>query len=262
MKNLILVTAIVLIGVSCTYYDHEFPYDFENVSELIELDDKMDEISGLFYKNDSILYAVKDEEGEIFEVNLKTNKHSKIADFKKKGDFEGIAKSGNSFFVLKSDGDIYKVNYSGTEKYTFPDDEKGFEFEGLTVDKEERNLYVSCKQHGKKNKNDKVFVYSFSLSNMKYQKKPFLILQKNVIHKNFKPSGIAMSPYGNLFLISAISNTIVEVTKSGDVVNKAQLPLLIYNQIEGICFDLKGNLFLSSEKGEQDHAKIIRLNKN
>jgi len=252
---------IAIICISCTYYDNTFPYDFENVTELIELDGKMQEVSGLFYKNDKTLYAVKDEEGEIFEVNLESGEHKKIIDFKKEGDFEGIAKAGKHFYALKSDGDVYKIEDGSDDKFTFSSDKKGWEFEGLTVDAKGKNLLVACKNHGDKDKNDKIYIYPFSIGKKEYLKKEAIVIDKKDIHENFKTSAISLAPNGNLFIVSAISFTIAEINMEGKVIQKAQLPFLMYNQVEGMCFDKAGNLFLASEKGDQDRAKIIKLNK-
>lgn len=263
MKNTLILFLIALQGYACTWYDHTFPYDFENVSALVELNHKMDEISGLFYKNDSTLYIVKDEEGEVFELDLTSGEHNKIFDFKKAGDFEGIAVAKDVFYILKSDGDIYKVTRDGSsEKFTFFDDDDDFEFEGLTYSEQRNSLIVACKNHGKKSKNDEAFLYEFALDKYKYLEKPLFTLKKKDIHENFKPSGISVAPNGNLFIISGVSNTIVEVTMSGKLVQTAQLPLLMYNQIEGICFDEESNMYISSERGNQDYAKVIFLERN
>ena len=52
MKKL-LYFILIIICISCTYYDNTFPYNFQDVTQLTELDGKMQEISGLFYKNEN-----------------------------------------------------------------------------------------------------------------------------------------------------------------------------------------------------------------
>ena len=219
MKNLIIAYIIVISNLSCTYYEHNFPYNLEEVTRLIELDSKMEEISGLFYKDESTLYAVKDEEGEIFEVNLSSGEHSKIIDFKDKGDFEGIAKAGNHFYVLKSDGDIYKVSKDGeSKKSSFFDDDEDFEFEGLAYLPKGNQLLVACKQHGKKEGRKKIYIYSFSIEKGKYSKEPFMVIPRKEIHENFKASALSVAPNGNLFIVSAISFTMAEVSLKGKLI--------------------------------------------
>lgn len=260
MRLSLAITLLLLGCIACTYYNHNFLYNFEEGIEIINLDDQLDEISGLFYKDATTLYAIQDEEGEIFEINTTTGEHKKIVDFKKEGDFEGIAESKGVFYALESDGDIFKINKDGTdEKFEFFNDDKDFEFEGLTLDKKTNSLLVACKKHGKNDMNDDVFIYSFSLSNNEYNKDPFLRVSQSAIHSKFKASGLTINSKGNLYLISAISFTIVEISRTGEVINKAQLPYSIYNQVEGICFGKNNILYISSEKAKGDKAKIIKV---
>jgi len=263
MMKFIVFLSLLMGTLACTYYDHSFPYDFENPTSTTRLEKQLKEISGLHYKDENTLYAVQDEVGKVFEVNLTTGKAKAIINFRKEGDFEGLTKKGEFFYALKSNGSIYEIDKEGeVNKFTFVSDAKGFEFEGLCLDRTGDNLLVACKQHGKKKKDDHIWVYQFSLKEKKYKDKEFLKILKEDVHKKFRPSGISMDEQGTLYLIAANTFTIASFNSKGILLNKAQLPYLSFPQVEGICFAPNGVLYLSSEKGDQDKGKIITLKKN
>jgi uncharacterized protein YjiK len=258
------VLSLILIScVACTYYDHSFPYDFEKGITVTPLDESLDEISALCYESDTLLYSVQDEKGIIFSVNLKSGKVREYLHFKKKGDFEGLAKHEDNFYALESNGDIYELTSGGgVQKYTFFDKAKGFEFEGICIAPNRDNLLIACKHHKGKEDDKYIYVYTFSLKDKRYQPRPFLRVEKLNIHEQFASSGIAVNPVGNIVLLSAKTFTIAELNTAGQLIRKAQLPFIIYPQVEGICYSPEGVLYLASERGEGMNGKIIQLRKN
>lgn len=262
MKNAIF-SLLLLVFLACTYYDHGFLYDFEKPFSIAKLGRELEEISGLHFKDQNSLYAIQDEEGKIFEIDLRTGDSKVILDFKEKGDYEGLSKKGEFFYVLKSNGSIYRVGSNGKfKKYPFLKKGKGYDFEGLCLDKEGKNLLVACKQHANKDKNDHIWIYEFSLKRMEYKKNEYLKIPKKEVHKKFKPSGIAVDSNGTLYITAANSFTLASFDKEGKLLNKAQLPFLNYPQVEGICFSPDGLLYLSSEKGDQLQGKVLTIKKD
>jgi uncharacterized protein YjiK len=237
---------------------HNIKYDFENPNKDIRLDDKLNEVSGLCLIDSNTIACVNDEKGKIYTINLKTFKQDKLLEFKNGGDFEGIVKVKKSFYVLKSDGSLYKVKSNGEfKKYELFD--KGFEFEGLTVSIDEQYLLIACKKHKSKKKDDFIWVFKFSLGTKKLMNAPYLKLKKDGIRENFKPSGLAFHPNGNLFILSGVSKTIIEFDKNLVIINQVQLPSFKYPQAEGICFDKLGSMYLSSEKNFLEKGKLYQL---
>lgn len=257
-----LFIGLVFCLLSCTYYNHQFPYNFERPEKVIRLDKKLKEISGLAYKDENTLYAVQDEKGLIFELNLKSGKAEEIIDFEVKGDYEGISLFQEHFFILKSNGTIYRINESGERQaYAFFDDDKDFDFEGLCLDKESNGLLVACKQHGKKVENQFIWIYRFSLDSMAYDPKPFFKISKQAVHEKFKASAISYNEHGDLFILSANTFTLASFDAKGSLIQQAQLPFTVYPQAEGICFGKNGKLFIASEKGDQERGKILILDR-
>lgn len=244
---------------ACIEYENTLPYDFNEKDAVKLLAPHLEEISGIVYKDSSLIYAINDEEGIIYEVNYLTGKSRKYIDFKVKGDFEGIALLGDFFYVLKSNGTIYQVGKDGKyTKFSFPDS-KGFDFEGITADVENNQLIVSCKHHPKEN--DYIWIYSFSLEKMEYNQGHYFNYLKKKKLKGFTPSGIAFNSKGDMYLISSKSYTVAAFSKDKKYKGKGQVSFYRYPQIEGITFAPDGTLILASEKGEQNSAKLIVLPK-
>jgi len=264
MKLMFIIIGIYLASTfHCSYYDHGFPYDFEKADNQIVLEAELDEISGLSYAEGNKLYAVQDEKGVIYQIDWTNKKSKAIVEFKKSGDFEGIIKTGQNFYVLESDGDIFKVDKSGEyQKYDFIEKDNDYEFEGICLHPDGKRLLIVCKNHSKKKENAYLWIYAFDISANQYEKEAFLKIAKDNFHDKFKASGISISDQNNLVVLSASTNSIIELDLQGKLLNKAQLPFITYPQAEGICFSPDGDLIIASEKNEFLYAKIIRLEKN
>ena len=115
MKFLIINFLILMSFSNCNSvkHKHHFNYDFENPSIDISLTKSLKEISGLTFLNENSIACINDEKGIIFNIDLTTQKQTKIIEFKTEGDYEGIQKVNNSFFILKSNGDLYEVDSKG-----------------------------------------------------------------------------------------------------------------------------------------------------
>jgi uncharacterized protein YjiK len=221
-------------------------YNLNKPSKYVSLPKVLNEVSGLCYLNDSSLACVQDEQGIIFILDINSGEIEEEIYFKTKGDFEGIAKVGESFFVLESNGTLYQVSGTGERKFKFPS--KGVEFEGLCYDKHNERLLLACKQDKGKDRHIKLF--AFDLQKKKHIKEPVLKLKKNNVHENFKASGIAIHPNGDIFLVSSVAKSLLQLSSTFDVINVAELNPFIFHQPEGICFNNEGDMFISNEKND------------
>ena len=83
-------------------------YQFDRPDAVIELDKELREISGLTIFDDQHLGAIQDEKGIMYKIDLDTGEIVGRERFADDGDFEGIERVGDIFYVLRSDGDLFE----------------------------------------------------------------------------------------------------------------------------------------------------------
>lgn len=237
----------------------ELQNKFSRPSERYKLSKELNEISGLTLLSDSEIAAVQDEKGIIYILSTLDGKIVKEVEFGKKGDYEGIAHFKKHFYVLKSNGSIYKIDKSGDAKEHEFKNNKNFDFEGLCLDKPNNRLLVACKEHGDKDKRDNFYVYSFSLDSKEYGQKPVFKIKRSKVNDNFKPSGIAIHPNGNIYVLSSFSKTVCVLSSSGEIIEVTELNKSIFNQPEGITFNSNGDLYISNEK-KNNTPTLLKFN--
>ena len=90
----------------------------------------------------------------------------------------------------------------------------------------------------------------------------FKDIKNNTVEGKFNPSGIARNPVsGTFYIIAARGNTIIEISKNGEILDQADLPEKIHVQAEGIAFKSDGTLYISNE-GKDKQAYIIKYKLN
>ncbi len=238
-------------------------YDISSENpKMLELSSSLMEISGITFTSDNRLFTHGDEYGDIYELNPDDGKIIKmfsLGDIKEiKGDFEDIAYANDKFYLLESKGKLYEFSegISGSfvdyKTYKTPLSSKN-NTEGLCYDIETNSLLLACKDFGGDDYTKDKTVYSFSLGNMTMQDKPRFVIPNKEIKNNteegkFNPSGISRNPIsGTFFIIAARGNTIIELSKEGEILGQKDLPERIHRQAEGIAFKSDGTLFISNE---------------
>ena len=245
--------------------------------QILKLSSNLMEISGITFTNDNRLYAHGDEYGDIFDLNPENGKLIKmfsLGDIKViKGDFEDIAFVNDRFFMVESKGKLYEFTDAPSgvfieyKTYKTPLTTVN-NVEGLCYDPETNSLLLACKDSGGEELGKDKAVYSFSLESMSMNEKPRFIIPKKTIKDNteegkFSPSGIARNPIsGTFFMIAAKGNTIIELSKKGDVIGQADLPESVHKQAEGIAFNSEGTMYISDEgRGNTPIIAIYPLKK-
>ena len=257
MRKCILI--FMMIFIANNSFAQDLQYNLENPTERIELPKKLNEISGLDLFSDSVLVAVQDEKANVYFLSVTTGEITDCFNFGKDGDFEGIAHYKKHFYALRSDGKLYKVEQNKEVKtYDFKNS-KNFDFEGLCLDKLNNRLLVACKEHGDKDERDYFFIYAFSLESKTYKKKPVFKIKRDKVHKKFKPSGIAIHPNGNIYVLSSFSKTVCVLSSSGEIIEVTELNKSIFNQPEGITFNSNGDLYISNEK-KNNSPTLLKFN--
>ncbi len=253
-------------------------YDIESTSpKVIELQSDLMEISGITFTKDDRLFANGDEDADVFEVDYTSGKIIKkfyLGDLLVvKGDFEDIACVNEKFYMVESKGKLYEFsegeNGKSVEYKTYKTElNSKYDVEGLCFDSETVSLLLACKEFGGEDIGKDKAVYSFSIVNKTLNEKPRFVIPQKEIKNNtsegkFNPSGIARNPIsGTFFIIAARGNTILEVSKNGDILTQKDLPEAIHKQAEGIAFKSDGTLFISNEgRGKTPTLVIFDMKK-
>lgn len=250
-------------------------YEVENENaEVVKLPGVLNEISGITFTVDGRLFCEVDEDADIFQLDYKTGNVIKkfyvgnsILGTSKEGDFEDIAYVKGTFYLLQSKGTLLEFREGEAGEHV---EYKKYEtklnssnnVEGLCFDSETNSLLLACKDKPGEGYEKNKAVYSFSLNTMTLTDTPrFLIplhqIKENTIENEFGPSGIARHPVsGTFFIVAARGNTVIELSKNGEIINQKDLPEKIHKQPEGIAFDKENNLIISNE-GKDKLARIV-----
>ncbi len=262
----------------------ELAYDFSVPIEMF-LDDQLTEISGLGYdKEEDLIYAHNDEKGQIYQLNKTNGQIVNKFKFAKNGDYEAIEKVGDDIIVVTSNGDLFYYNLISkkTKKVKTSFTHKN-NIEGLCFDAEKNILLLTCKgewlEDGKSKKQKAI--YAYDLKNKKVNPSPYLVVEiKKMIRKikkenplltesqfkkakhriaDFSPSGIAIDPATkNIYVISARGSSLVVFNPKHKIEKVVLLDEKVNPQPEGICFDSKSNLYISTE-GKLEKGKIFKF---
>ncbi len=256
-------------------------YDFHQPERIISLPKELNEISGLSYEplND-MLITLNDEKGIIFYINCNSNSPIfETKHFSSKGDYEGIEYINKTTYCLKSNGTIISVSddtNNTTNSFHTPFTSKN-NTEGLGVDLNKENLLIACKGETLKKQNHTKAIYAFNIKKKKLNKSPVLIIKikklKDYIDQTtndkdeckkrkkrieeFAPSAIATNEKNKLtYILSARGSSMIIFNQQNEIKNIVFLNPEDIPQPEGICFDKKDNLYISTE-GKKGSGKIF-----
>ncbi|MGH2575240.1 MAG: SdiA-regulated domain-containing protein [Ignavibacteria bacterium] len=232
----------------------------ENAS-FIKIPDELHEISGITMTDDGRLFGHGDEEADIYQIDYKTGNIIKkfyLGKSSVDADFEDIAFVKDKFYIVTSKGTLLEFKEGGDGEHVDFNVYKtklnsNNDVEGLCYDKETNSLLLVCKGFPGEGYEKHKAVYSFSMNSMALEEKPrFLIplskIKSNTLENEFGPSGIARHPKaGTFFIIAARGNTIIELSKEGEIINQKDLPTKVHKQAEGITFDKDFTLLISNE---------------
>lgn len=248
-------------------------FDLNN-REAISLPAALEEVSGHTFlpAKEDVLYAIQDENGIVYAFNLKTKQIEDTIPFGPDGDYEGITTDGTNFYVLKSNGDIYSFPVQGTPniadvkvfKNTFG---KG-EYESLGIDTVRKELVVLCKscKDDRKKAQSTGYLLKYDQNGDITVDRPFIVdlaAAKSLdskFPKVFNPSAITKKHSSDEWYILSSIDKLLLITDA-NFQPKAVLPFSRkhYEQPEGIAFDSKENLYISSERGGESSGMIYKI---
>jgi len=250
----------------------QIPYTLSSGIKM-NLPDELLEISGIAFLagQDNDIYAIQDEQGFLYKFNQATQKVT-FNPFGKDGDYEDISISNTHFFILKSNGSIYSFPIAEKDDIKNVVEQKNLlpkgEYEGLFVDRESNQAYVLCKECKVDRKQPQTSGYIFSIDeNGQFQPKGEFAIQLDQlqafdtkIKKTFKPAALAKKADSKeWYILSSVDKALVVTDENFRVKSLSPLNPKIFPQPEGINFDSKYNLYISSEAGNQDKGIIYKF---
>jgi len=279
-KSLLIV--ILLVESTYAFSQYQFRYDLNAPKHTIELPESLKEVSGVsLCETQEFIWAVQDEQGLIFKLNIEDGQVVDSIPFWKNGDYEGIEIVEDKMYVLKSSGTIYKVELSQDDSLKVQKFNnhlnKDDDAEGLGYDRQRKELLIACKN----GKDGKRKIYHFDIqADSLFEKPRFTITKKEAItyldahpklkkweklnkkfngkSLNFAPSGIAVHPINqDIYVLSSQGKTLVILSTDGKIAHMEKLEKEVHPQPEGICFDQEGNLFISNEAKDKEGIGII-----
>lgn len=256
-----------------------FPYNLTKPIKIYNLPPILEEISALGINENDELLCVQDEDGVIFSFDFESESINHKYVFAKAGDYEGIEIVRSIVYVLESNGTIHEIENLGqpSEKITIHQTNltENNDTEGLGFDASMNCLLIACKKKagdGEFYDNQKA-VYAFDLDTKKLQTEPILLFSKQALHDfiesnnlkelsfdfdkkmPFKPSGITVYN-GFYYTIASAGKMLIITDKSGNIQHIEKLNHQLLPKPEGITFDSKGNLLISSE-GKNGNGRIV-----
>jgi len=238
-------------------------YDLERRHARHDLPGRLDEISGLALTVDGRLFAHGDEKAVIYEVDVETgraNRGFSVGPEPVRADFEGLAVVGDRFFLITSMGILYEFREAPSDASTpYRQTDTGLgarcEVEGLAHHPEDASLLVACKMQAPDGPN--VLVHRLPLDPTRGALEPIRISKERIRamggKNEFNPSGVAVDPTtGNLVLVAARQELLLEVSTNGDVISIVRLSRNRHPQPEGVEFTPGGLLLIADEKNDND----------
>ena len=255
-------------------------YDLKHPSQSWKLPEQLKEVSGIVKLGDDSLLAIEDLHASLYFLKLENSKAPVIATLpfatnqKDKFDIEDVAMIGDTIYALWSHASVFKIwnwrsKIQSKEYSTFLD--KKNNTEGLAYDPVSGNLLIACKKESGDEDEKKTTraVYEFDVKTGELRQNPFLLIEKKDFKKfvadkvEFFPSGIAVHPFSHdIYIISTKGNKCIACyNHSGQLKSFEYLDKDLLPQPEGICFDSRGDLYISTEGRHGEAASICKFAK-
>ena len=296
LKNVgasIVIAALAILG--CADAEEREPlaaplqpdssYVFGEPDDVFELDEALQEISGLTMLEDGRLAAVQDEDGILYVLDPATGAIVEEREFAGPGDYEGIELVDGRLFILQSDGELIALSEPSADALQLEtisvDLVSGCDAEGVAYPRGSGRLLISCKENAGKGLEGMKAIFSFDLATLTLQEQPAYLIDTKIVAAHiedhpineavqsvlsdhldisgFKPSGLALHPRsGDLFVVSSVEKVIVRLDTGGALVALWNLPPDRFSQPEGIAFAPNGDLYISNEAGSAPHPSLLR----
>ncbi|HEU4420191.1 MAG TPA: SdiA-regulated domain-containing protein [Planctomycetota bacterium] len=241
------------------------------------LPDDLREVSAIAAADDHTLACVQDEKGALFFFDLDQGRVLRRAKFGPKGDYEGLAKVGDDYWVLRSDGLLLRL-VATADRYEIAETlATGLgvkEFEGLAVDRAANRFVLAPKSLAKETEERELRpLFAFDLATRLAAKEPLITLHLDQVLDAARLQGIAVPTRlskrgkekpavrlffaevavhpgtGELWLLSAGDRALLVVDRNGQFRGMHFFPAEEMPQPEAATFLPNGHLVLGSEGG-------------
>ena len=248
------------------------PYDLHHPDSTYKLDKSLYEISGLTYIAPNTLGAIEDESGWLYWLDTRSGEILEKIKFGKKGDYEAVEFINDRYFVIESKGDLHTFKVRKKEAKNVQIIDTGFsgknDVEGMGH--QVSQLWFACKADGSiatyatRNK----ALYTMNINDKQLGSSPIMEISLEGINaflkkngrdgkaKEFDPSGVAIHPLTSKIYVLSADQMLVVLSTQGKIEEVIFLDPRIYEQPEGICFDPRGIMYISSE-GVQRRARLF-----
>jgi uncharacterized protein YjiK len=294
IHTLIIFTGILagLILNPCVdfYSPVRIGYDLSKPDKVYFPPAILHEISGITEAGESQVACVQDENGLVFIYDLVKSKIIRELFFGTRGDYEGIARSDKTIYVLRSDETLFEIKDFSSQKpvvSTFSTKIPGSDTEGLCYDRKKNRLLIvpkeiSDEKHDNKGKH---FIYSIDPLLKNPEKGPVMTLdipsiERFALDNNIKIpmkgkkgqkqepdikmliSAIGIHPLTDrLFVISGSERILFVFDMNGEIEYLEKLDPDLFPQPEGITFMKNGDMLISNE-GRNESPTIVRFSYN
>ncbi|UOQ74139.1 SdiA-regulated domain-containing protein [Hymenobacter cellulosilyticus] len=274
MKTVIIsLAAALLTGSSAVAQSAAAAYEWQQPTATYTLPKELQEVSGIALLSNQRLGCIEDQTGTIYIYNLTSKSVESTLKFGKKGDYEDLARLPGAWLVLRSDGTLFKYNDDGTTRSYPTGLTAANNPEGLAYDATSKTLLIACKgAAGVGQPDQKRAIYRLDPKTYHVQTKPAFVLDvaeligldrrqnsSSAINR-FAPSAVAVHPLTrHIFVLAASGNALVELDAQGTPLSVQKLPRKQFPQPEGLAFAPNGDLYISSEIGDNGQAGTIQF---
>ena len=262
--------------------DYNFPYVLEKEEQVVKLPIALQEISGITFSNDEkSFYAIEDENGVVYQVDVVTGKIIDKFSFRKQGDYEDVVLVKGAVYVLKSTGTIYKIINLGAEDQHFEKYNtilnKINDVEGLAYDAQGNSLLLACKGEpnieGEERDYTTKAIYKFDLEKNELSPAPLFVISLDAVRSfvqthralnhwekleeyfgdendqlKLSPSALAFHPIsGNLYILSSKKRLLLVLDRAHHILHIEKLSKKNNIQPEGLAFSKNGDLYIANE---------------
>ena len=242
--------------------------DFETPLSHHRLTPSLREISGLAWDRGRLL-AHNDEDGYVVELDPSDGEPVKwvyLGPDRVRGDFEGIATSGDGLVYMTTSGGTIVSFREGDDGERVPFEatptalSEVCEVEGLAATST-GSLVVVCKTNREEAMRNGLQIFAFDPSSAELSPDPIVRLPapslSTVGVRRIRPSGIEVLPNGHLLVLDARDGMILELDASSRPVAWVELSGKLHRQPEGIAVTTDGELWIADEGG-RGRARLTR----